>query len=70
MIKVSVIVPVYKVELFVERCIRSLMEQTLQEVEFIIIDDCSPDNSLAIIKNVILRQKRSLNNLINVLTYI
>lgn len=53
MIKVSVIVPVYKVELFVERCIRSLMEQTLQEVEFIIIDDCSPDNSLAIIKNVI-----------------
>lgn len=53
MIKVSVIVPVYKVEKFIGRCIRSLMEQTLQEVEFIIVDDCSPDNSIAVAKAVI-----------------
>ncbi len=53
MIKVSVIVPVYKVEKFIGRCIRSLMKQTLQEVEFIIVDDCSPDNSIAIAKAVI-----------------
>ena len=53
MIKVSVIVPVYKVEKFIGRCIRSLMEQTLREVEFIIVDDCSPDNSIAVAKAVI-----------------
>ena len=52
-VAVSVIVPVYKVEAFIGRCIRSLMEQTLREVEFIIIDDCSPDNSLAVAQAVI-----------------
>ena len=53
MIKVSVIIPVYKVESFIERCIRLLMEQTLQEVEFIIVDDCSPDKSSSIVKSCI-----------------
>lgn len=52
MIKVSVIVPVYKVEHFIERCMRSLMNQTLQDVEFIVVDDCSPDNSISIAKQV------------------
>lgn len=52
MIKVSVIVPVYKVEPFIGRCMRSLMEQTLQDVEFIVVDDCSPDNSISIAKQV------------------
>ena len=52
MIKVSVIVPVYKVESFIGRCMRSLMEQTLQDVEFIVVDDCSPDNSISIVKQV------------------
>lgn len=37
MLKVSVIIPVYKVEAFIERCARSLFEQTLKEdVEFIL----------------------------------
>lgn len=43
--KVSVVIPVYGVEHYIERCARSLFEQTLQEIEFIFIDDCSPDNS-------------------------
>lgn len=51
--KVSVIVPVYNTALYVERAIISLMEQTLQDVQFIIIDDGSKDNSLSIIKQVI-----------------
>lgn len=51
--KVSVIVPVYNTELYVERAIVSLMEQTLNDVQFIIIDDGSKDNSLAIIKQVV-----------------
>ncbi|QJT30067.1 glycosyltransferase [Aeromonas media] len=53
--KVSVIVPVYNTELYVERAIVSLMEQTLDDVQFIIINDGSKDNSLAIIKQVIAR---------------
>lgn len=47
--KVSVIVPIYKVEGFIERCVRSLMEQTLGEVEFIFVDDASPDRSIEIL---------------------
>jgi glycosyltransferase involved in cell wall biosynthesis len=53
--KVSVIVPVYNTELYVERAIISLMEQTLDDVQFIIIDDGSKDDSLNIIKQVIAR---------------
>ncbi|WP_185837878.1 glycosyltransferase family 2 protein, partial [Vibrio cholerae] len=53
--KVSVIMPVYNTELYVERAMISLMEQTLDDVQFIIIDDGSKDNSLSIIKEVITR---------------
>lgn len=53
--KVSVIMPVYNTELFVERAIVSLMEQTLNDLEFIIIDDGSKDDSLSIINQVIAR---------------
>jgi len=51
--KVSVVVPIYKVERFVERCLRSLMEQTLQDVEFILVDDASPDRSMAVVERVL-----------------
>lgn len=51
--RVSVIVPVYGVESFVERCVRSLMEQTLDNIEYIFIDDATKDNSVAIIERVI-----------------
>lgn len=48
--KVSVIIPIYKVEKFIERCVRSLMEQTLQEVEYIFVDDATPDKSLEVLE--------------------
>lgn len=51
--KVSVIVPIYKVEKFIERCAVSLMGQTLNEVEYIFVDDASPDRSIEILQNVI-----------------
>lgn len=50
---VSVIIPVYKVEPYVARCARSLFEQTLEDIEFIFVDDCSPDRSVEIIKEVL-----------------
>lgn len=51
--KVSVIVPIYKVEGFIERCARSLMEQTLGEVEYIFVDDASPDRSMEILRRTL-----------------
>ena len=41
--KVSVIVPVYKVEKFLDRCVESLVGQTLEDIEIILVDDGSPD---------------------------
>ncbi len=52
-IKVSVIVPFWKVEAFIARCASSLMEQTLQEVEFIFVDDASPDRSAEILREAV-----------------
>lgn len=48
--KVSVIVPIYRVEKYIEKCVRSLFEQTLKEVEYIFVDDASPDRSIDILK--------------------
>lgn len=44
-IKISVIMPVYRVESYVERAIKSILKQTLTEFEFLIVDDGSPDRS-------------------------
>ena len=51
--KVSVIVPVYKVERWIERCARSLFGQTLDEAEFIFVDDRSPDGSIEVLERVL-----------------
>ena len=53
MIKVSVIIPVYGVEKYIEKCAHSLFRQSLDEIEYLFIDDCTPDNSIAIVKKVL-----------------
>lgn len=45
-IKVSVIVPIFGVERFISRCVRSLMKQSLREVEFIFVNDATTDASM------------------------
>ena len=45
MVKVSVVVPIYKVEAYLPKCIQSLCDQTLKEIEIILVDDGSPDKS-------------------------
>lgn len=51
--KVTVCVPVYNSEMYIERCVRSLLEQTLKDVEFIFVNDCSTDSSLSKLKEVV-----------------
>jgi glycosyltransferase involved in cell wall biosynthesis len=48
--KVSIIVPVYNTESYLYRCLDSIINQTLGEIEIICINDCSSDNSLKILK--------------------
>lgn len=50
--KISIIVPIYKTEAFLERCLRSIMAQTLSEIEIICVDDASPDQSAAIVQRL------------------
>lgn len=51
--KVSVIIPVYNVATYIERCARSLFEQTLDDMEFIFVDDASPDDSVQILQEIL-----------------
>ena len=53
MTKVSVILPVYGVAQYIEKCTESLLAQTLQEMEFIFVDDHGPDNSIELVQNMI-----------------
>lgn len=48
--KVSIIVPVYKVEKYLKRCLESLINQTLNDIEIVCINDGSPDNSINILR--------------------
>ena len=51
MIKVSIIVPTYNREKYVKRCLDKLINQTLTDIEIIVIDDGSIDNTKNIVKN-------------------
>lgn len=50
---VSVLVPVYGVEKYIAECARSLFSQTWQNIEYVFVDDCSPDRSVEVLRQVI-----------------
>lgn len=50
--KVSIIVPVYGVERYIRQCAESLFTQTYKDIEYIFCDDCSPDRSVDILRDV------------------
>ena len=51
--KVSVITPIYKTEAFIERCARALFSQTLADVEYVFVDDATPDKSIELLESVL-----------------
>lgn len=57
--KVSVIIPVYNTEKYVKESVESIMQQTLQNIEIIIINDGSTDNSLSVV-NLLAQQDRRI----------
>lgn len=57
MTKVSIIVPVYNVEKYIEKCLASLINQTLQDIEIIIVNDGSTDGSKKIIEKYLENKK-------------
>ncbi len=50
---ISILVPIYRVEKYIERCARSIFEQTYDNLEILIVDDGTPDNSVEILNRVI-----------------
>ena len=52
-IKVSILVPFYKVEKYVGRCVESLFTQTYPNIEYVFVNDCSPDKSMEVINDYI-----------------
>lgn len=63
--RLSVIIPVYGVERYIARCVRSLMEQTLSNgIEYIFVNDATPDASMDIIKQIVLEYPSRLDDVI------
>lgn len=60
--KVSVIVPIFMVEHFIGKCAKSLLEQTLQDVEFIFVDDDTKDKSLEILNDCIIQHPNRIEH--------
>ena len=56
--EVSVIIPVYNNEKFVEKCIRSVMEQSFQDLEILVVNDGSTDRSNEILKRLVAEDSR------------
>ncbi len=55
--KISVIIPVYNTEKYIEKCLESLAEQTMQDFEVIVVNDGSTDNSKKVIKDYMKNSK-------------
>lgn len=69
--KISILVPVYNAEKYFEKCLRSLFEQSYSNIEYVFVDDCTPDNSIGILLKVLedypkrKKQSKIIHNRIN-----
>lgn len=60
-IKVSIIIPIYNVECYIERCLLSVFNQTYSDIEILLVNDSTPDNSMEVVHNVINSHSRNYN---------
>ena len=58
MSKISIILPIYNVEKYIEDCLKSIQEQTFTDFEVIAVDDCGQDNSIAIYESFMKNDSR------------
>lgn len=56
--KISIIVPVHNTEAYLQACVSSLTEQTLHDIEIVLVENCSTDNSLALCKTLVASDSR------------
>ena len=54
-IKVSILIPVYNAEKYIGKCLESVFRQTYPNIEYVIVDNCSTDNSMSILEEQIVR---------------
>ena len=57
-VKISIIIPVYNTGKFLEKCLESVIKQSLKEIEIICVNDGSTDNSLEILQDFAKKDKR------------
>lgn len=60
---VSIVVPVYNVENFIQRCVISLFEQDYEDIEYVFVNDCSSDNSMKVLSDVIKKYPQRQKNI-------
>ena len=52
-VKVSILVPVYGVEKYIGQCAETLFSQTYDDIEYVFVDDCTPDDSIQVLRQVL-----------------
>ena len=69
--KISIIVPVYNVESYIDKCLDSLINQTFEDIEIIVVNDGIPDNSQKIVDNYKNKYPKKIKSIIkDVITYL
>ena len=69
---ISIIVPIYNAEKYIEKCVTTLFEQDYNNIEFVFVNDCSLDKSMEILENTIEKYPnrknhvKIVNNFINI----
>ena len=60
----SIVVPIYNVENYIEKSVRSLFEQTYPNIEYIFVNDCTPDKSMGVLDSVLADYPHRVSNVV------